>query len=198
MTNPDEATVVPIAVTVKGRTGYTIWAPPWVEDGEEWQAFLGAGSRIWLFESLDDLADTLATGLDNDLADHPGWPMLQTLPVDQLQPDEDYFFDLDDVPDLTLADASEQVVDQVTESVDIIERIAECCEHSTLLRLLEQPGFADLLGPDECDAWTEIRPTIRTAWPLLLDRLAECVEWRTAHDLPATSTVDSAAGEDGS
>ena len=33
--------IVPIALTVDDRTGYTLWAPPWEEDGEEWQAFLG-------------------------------------------------------------------------------------------------------------------------------------------------------------
>ena len=33
--------IVPIALTLDDRTGYTLWAPPWEEDGEEWQAFLG-------------------------------------------------------------------------------------------------------------------------------------------------------------
>src|SRR3982750_639404 len=34
--------IVPIALTLDDRTGYTLWAPPWEEDGEEWQAFLGS------------------------------------------------------------------------------------------------------------------------------------------------------------
>src|SRR3954463_13227357 len=33
--------IVPIALTVDDRPGYPLWAPPWEEDGEEWQAFLG-------------------------------------------------------------------------------------------------------------------------------------------------------------
>src|SRR3954464_2213202 len=33
--------IVPIALTLDDRTGYTLWAPPWEEDGEEWQAVLG-------------------------------------------------------------------------------------------------------------------------------------------------------------
>jgi len=220
VSQPGEAAVVPVALGFKGRTGYTVWAPPWFEDGEEWQAFLGAGGRVWLFESLDDLAATLSSEVENDLSDHPSWPMLQTLPADQLEPEAGYQFDLDAVPELTEAEVDERVVDQVADSVDIVERIAECCDNGTLLRLLEQPGFADLLGvepepdddedeltdvdtdepddvdtdelDDEDDAWAEIGQAIRTAWPLLLDRLDDCVEWRTAADLPrpaAASTV---------
>ena len=26
--------IVPIALTLDDRTGYTLWAPPWEEDGE--------------------------------------------------------------------------------------------------------------------------------------------------------------------
>ena len=252
---------------MNGRTGYTVWAAPWLEDGEEWQAFLGANGRVWLFEELADLQATLHGAVDNDLSDHPLWPMLQTLPADQLAPDEGYRFDLDGVPARTEAEADPEVVEEVTESVDMVERIAECCDNGTLLRLLEQPGFADLLGFDEededdeedeededdeddeedeedegdeaeaeddeaeaedeedeedeaeeagddgataeateedtagededddedDDAWAEIGTAIRTAWPGLLKKLEECVEWRTAADLPEPAEEVAAA-----
>lgn len=267
MTDPGEASVVPIALVMNGKTGYTVWAAPWVEDDEEWQAFLGANSKVWLFESLADLEATLGSTLDNDLTDHPLWPMLQTLPASQLRPDEGYHFDLDGIPALTEAEADPEVVDQVSEAVDMVERIAECCDNGTLMRLLEQPGFADLLGfedeedddsesdededddeavadetdtedagdseddtdvaedaeasddaetsddddesadeeSEDDDAWAEIGAAIRTAWPGLLKKLDECVEWRTAEDLPepaeepagATAVADEDADEDG-
>lgn len=210
MTSLHEAAVVPIALRISGKVGYTIWAPPWMEDGEEWQAFLGASGRVWLFESLEDLAMMLASGAENDLTEHPGWAMLQTLPAEQLHPDGDYRFDLDAVPALTEAEVAPDLVDEVGEAVELVERIAECCDHQVLLRLMEQPGFADLLGTgddsgegeddsfdvgeeegaaagDGDDAWGEIGRAIRTAWPMLLGRLDECLEWRTAADVPATT-----------
>ena len=39
-----DAAIVPITLTVNGRIGLTLYAPPWEdEDGEEWQGFLGDG-----------------------------------------------------------------------------------------------------------------------------------------------------------
>lgn len=148
MTSPGEANVVPISLTLDGRTGYTIWAAPWVEDGEEWQAFLGAGSRLFVFDELDDMAAYIESGAENDLSDHPSWAMLQTLPADQLAPDEDYVFDVDEVPALTEREADDEVVSQVGDTVDMVQRIAECCEDAPLLHLLEAPAFTALLDED--------------------------------------------------
>lgn len=187
MTEPGEATVVPIALLLNGRTGYTVWAPPWVEDGEEWQAFLGASGRVWLFEELADLVATLRSRLDNDLTDHPAWPMLRTLPASQLTPDPEYLFDLDSVPALTEAEADPQVVQQVTAAVDLVERLAECCDNGTLLRLLEQPGFADLLGfEDEETEAAETEAEAGEAEPAEVD--ADRVETETAETEASAET----------
>ena len=95
MTRPSEASVVPIRLTLDGRTGVSLWATPWEEDGEEWQAFLGAGSRVLLFGTAAELAEFLRSGEENDLTDHPRWADLLGLPAAELEPDEDYVFDLD-------------------------------------------------------------------------------------------------------
>jgi hypothetical protein len=64
--------IVPIAVVVDERTGYTLWAPPWEEDdGEEWQAFLGTGGLIHLFSTPGQLAHFVGTDAEHDLTDHP-------------------------------------------------------------------------------------------------------------------------------
>ncbi|HEX5495808.1 MAG TPA: hypothetical protein VFX70_14650 [Mycobacteriales bacterium] len=157
MTSLGEANVVPIALVLDGRTGYTLWAAPWVEDGEEWQAFLGAGSTVFVFEGLDDLAGFLGSGAETDLSDHPSWAVLQTLPAAQLTPETDYVFDLDEVPGLTEGDPSDEVVMRVGDTVDMVQRIAECCDNGALLNLLDSPEFAALLDeeaifePDESD-----------------------------------------------
>ena len=148
MTSPGEANVVPIALVLDGRTGYTIWAAPWVEDGEEWQAFLGAGSKVFAFEDLNDLETFLGSRSQNDLSDHPSWTMLTTLPAEQLAPETDYYFDLDEVPGLTHTDPDDEVVMRVGDTIDMVRRIAECCDDGPLLNLLESPAFAALLDEE--------------------------------------------------
>ncbi|HZH18724.1 MAG TPA: hypothetical protein VEZ18_00890, partial [Geodermatophilus sp.] len=72
--------IVPIALTIDDRTGFTLWAPPWEEDGEEWQAFLGTSeddrARVHLFPTPAALAAFCRTRTDHDLADHPVWPVV--------------------------------------------------------------------------------------------------------------------------
>ena len=50
MTASQDGAIIPITLTVNGRTGVTLYAPPWEdEDGEEWQGFLGDGAKILLY-----------------------------------------------------------------------------------------------------------------------------------------------------
>jgi len=102
--------IVPIALTLDDRTGYTLWAPPWEEDGEEWQAFLGSTvdlpadindddpeapgptAVVHLFPSPAALAAFCRVNTDHDLADHPVWPVVAGLEPAELTPDEDHRF----------------------------------------------------------------------------------------------------------
>src|SRR5262249_44870493 len=77
------------------------------------------------------------------------WPMLRTLPAGQLVPDDTDRYDLDGVPALTEQEPEAGVVGKVAGAVDMVARIAEGCDNGTLLRLLEQPRFAALLGDEE-------------------------------------------------
>ena len=46
MTASQDGAIIPITLTVNGRTGVTLYAPPWEdEDGDEWQGFLGDGAE---------------------------------------------------------------------------------------------------------------------------------------------------------
>ena len=52
-TSLTDAAIVPITLTVNGRIGLTLYAPPWEdEDGEEWQGFLGDGAKILLYPGV--------------------------------------------------------------------------------------------------------------------------------------------------
>ena len=129
--------IVPIALTLDDRTGYTLWAPPWEEDGEEWQAFLGtteeepetgSTARVHLFPSPAALATYCRTSTDHDLADHPVWPVVAGLGAADLTPDDDHRFDLDGVYDIAAESPDRWAVEELAATIDIVSRLAECLD----------------------------------------------------------------------
>jgi len=130
--------IVPIALTLDDRTGYTLWAPPWEEDGEEWQAFLGTseddgeGGRavVHLFPSPAALAAFCRTSTDHDLADHPVWPVVAGLGAADLTPDDDHRYDLDGVYDIAAENPDRWAVEELAATIDIVSRLAECLDTS--------------------------------------------------------------------
>jgi hypothetical protein len=140
--------IVPIALTVDDRTGYTLWAPPWEEDGEEWQAFLGTSegetATVHLFPTPAALAAFCRTSTDHDLADHPVWPVVSGLGAADLTPDDDHRYDLDGVYDIAAENPDRWAVEELAATIDIVSRLAECL---------------DTAGPDEDDAAPVTRDT---------------------------------------
>ena len=131
--------IVPIALTVDDRTGYTLWAPPWEEDGEEWQAFLGTTeedaegtsiAKVHLFPTPVALASFCRTSTDHDLADHPVWPVVAGLDAADLTPDDDHHYDLDGVYDIAAENPDRWAVEELAATVDIVSRLAECLDTS--------------------------------------------------------------------
>lgn len=124
--------IVPIALTVDDRTGYTLWAPPWEEDGEEWQAFLGTSegetATVHLFPTPGALAAFCRTSTDHDLADHPVWPVVAGLGAEDLTPDDDHRYDLDGVYDIAAENPDRWAVEELAATIDIVSRLAECLD----------------------------------------------------------------------
>nr|WP_211661645.1 hypothetical protein [Modestobacter muralis] len=129
-------------MTLDDRTGYTLWAPPWEEDGEEWQAFLGSTvdpgpdddpearptAVVHLFPSPAALAAFCRTSTDHDLADHPVWPVVSTLGAADLTPDEEHRYDLDGVYDIVAENPDRWAVEELAAVLDVVGRLAECCD----------------------------------------------------------------------
>lgn len=138
--------IVPIALTLDDRTGYTLWAPPWEEDGEEWQAFLGttvevradindddpeppaSTAVVHLFPSPAALAAFCRSSTDHDLADHPVWPVVAGLGAADLTPDDDHRYDFDGVYDIAAENPDRWAVEELAATVDIVSRLAECLD----------------------------------------------------------------------
>jgi len=186
VTSAADASVVPIRLTLDGRTGVTLWATPWEEDGEEWQAFLGAGQHVLVFGTAEEMVAHLHSGEENDLTDHPRWKDLLELAPGELEPDDDYVFDLDGAYELALSDPDPYTVSELSDLVDLVQRFAEVCDDGTLLRLVEEtPEFAHLLaddasftGTDGEQRWTGVGAVVERSWEPLLERFSRLIEWR--------------------
>ncbi len=139
--------IVPIALTVDDRTGFTLWAPPWEEDGEEWQAFLGTSeddrARVHLFPTPAALAAFCRTRTDHDLADHPVWPVVVGLGAADLTPDDDHRYDLDGVYDIAAENPDRWAVEELAATIDIVTRLAECLDTG------DDEDDDELTGPDD-------------------------------------------------
>ena len=208
MSSPSDASIVPVRITLDGRTGVTLWATPWEEDGEEWQAFLGAGNKVLLFGTAGEVADYLRSGAEHDLSDHPRARDLLRLQPADIEPDEDYTFDLDGAYDLAASDPDPYTVSELSDLLDIVQRVAECCDDGTLLKLVEEtPEFRQLLEDDVSFAgaegeqrWTDVGTIIEQSWEPLIERFGTLVEWRgepvMVEDLPELPDRDDDEDED--
>ena len=202
--------IVPIALTLDDRTGYTLWAPPWEEDGEEWQAFLGSTdedaedgpvARVHLFPSPALLAAFCRTNTDHDLADHPVWPVVTGLGPADLTPDEDHRYDLDGVYDIVAEAPDRWAVDELAAVLDIVGRLADCCDTSdeddddafeSVAELVARPEVAALnLGVDAFvgrsgeESWSRLGTAVDELWEDVLEELDEHLDWTGA----GTTTV---------
>ena len=204
MTSAADASVVPIRLTLDGRTGVTLWATPWEEDGEEWQAFLGAGQHVLVFGTTEEMVAHLHSGEENDLTDHPRWKDLLQLNPGEFEPDDDYVFDLDGAYELALSDPDPYTVSELSDLVDLVQRVAEVCDDGVLLRLVEEtPEFAQLLADDASfsgtegeQRWTQVGTVVERSWEPLLERFSRLIEWRGTEVLAEDVEADEDDDDD--
>ena len=196
--------IVPIALTLDDRTGYTLWAPPWEEDGEEWQAFLGTTqddtATVHLFPTPAALAAFCRTSTDHDLADHPVWPVVTGLGAADLTPDDDHRFDLDGVYDIAAENPDRWAVEELAAAVDIVSRLAECLDTSdddeddadggqfeAVAELVARPEIGSLglgveafLGRSGEDSWVRLGGALDELWEDVVEELGEHLDWTGA------------------
>jgi hypothetical protein len=200
--------IVPIALTLDDRTGYTLWAPPWEEDGEEWQAFLGTTeddtAKVHLFPTPAALAAFCRTSTDHDLSDHPVWPVVAGLGAADLTPDDDHRYDLDGVYDIAAENPDRWAVEELAATIDIVSRLAECLDTTpdpddelddaevegqfeAVAELAAKPEIGSLglgveafVGRSGEDAWVGVGGTLDELWEDVVEELSEHLDWTGA------------------
>jgi hypothetical protein len=207
MTSSADAAIIPITLTVNGRIGLTLWAPPWQdEDGEEWQGFLGDGAKILLYPSARELAVFVASGEENDLSDHPGWGYVLKLTPDQLRPASEDAYNLDQVYEWAADDPDPVHVSSLANVVDMVAKIADCCDDGALRRLVEDtPAYQELVdedvsyqGKEGRKRWSDLGDTIADSWERAIARVESWLSWQgdfSDSDLEAETVWDRVGAE---
>jgi hypothetical protein len=207
MTSSLDAAIIPITLTVNGRTGLTLWAPPWEDDeGEQWQGFLGDGSKILLYPGTRELAAFIASGAENDLSDHPAWGRVQKLTPDRLRPGSEDSYDLDAVYEWAAGEPDPLVVSALANVVDMTAKIADCCDDGALRRLVENtPEYALLVADDVSyqgkegkRAWNNLGDTVAKTWERAITRVQAWLSWQgdfSTSELSAETIWDRVGAE---
>jgi hypothetical protein len=188
------ADIVPIRLGLTNGDLYTLWAPRWRDQGDEWEAFLGKDEDLYAFESVADLVAFVRTDSDNDLNDHPAWQKLTEANAHRLDPAEDRQYDLIGVPELVAEKLSEQAVTTLHRTLAIVSAIGSVCELPAVSKFFNgNPVLATLGGGIDAFAgrsgrkrWAEIEAVIGRGWDNVVDAIDNVV---------ATPDVDEAASE---
>ncbi|QKT06724.1 primosomal protein [Gordonia sp. X0973] len=185
--------IVPIELGLTEGNAYTLWAPRWREDDEEWEAFLGLGENLYGFDDVAHLVGYIrSTDEEHDLVDHPEWPTVVELQGDELVPDKRHTYDLIGVPELAAEDPTPQNIADLEDALEIVRILGEVCEIAPITKFFNgnpilgavTAGTRNFVGRDGQDLWVRIGRLIAKHWDDVIDSLDELV---------TTPDVDEAA-----
>ena len=177
------ADIVPIRLGLTKGDLYTLWAPRWRDEGDEWEAFLGKDEDLYAFESVADLATFVRTNTDNDLTDHPAWERLTEASAHTFDPPDDHQYDLVSLQELVAEKPSEETVKQLHRTLAIASAIGSVCEMPAVTKFFNgNPVLGTVGGGIDAFAgrpgrkrWAEIEAVIGRNWDNVVDAIDEIV-----------------------
>ncbi|GAC1409260.1 MAG: protein export chaperone SatS [Mycobacterium sp.] len=192
------ADIVPIRLGLTKGDLYTLWAPRWRDEGDEWEAFLGKDEDLYAFESVADLAAFVRTNADNDLTDHPAWQGLTEANAHTFDPPDERQYDLVSLEELVAEKPSGETVTQVHRTLGIASSIGAVCEMPAVTKFFNgNPVLGTVGGGIEAFAgrpgrkrWSEIETIIGRGWDNVVDAIDEIV---TIPDVDAAASKKAQA-----
>ncbi|WP_306360505.1 primosomal protein [Nocardia sp. CC227C] len=176
--------IVPIELGLTNGDLVTLWAPRWRDGDDEWEAFLGHEDVLYGFDSVAELAAFIRTDSDNDLVDHPAWKIIAGLSAAELEPEEQYVFDLVGVLELAAGDPDPEVVAELEETLDMVRNIGEVCELDVITKFFGShpvlgalpAGVSAFTGQEGLELWDQIGAAIAKDWDSVLDAVDSVVK----------------------
>ena len=188
------ADIVPIGLKLTKGDVYTLWAPRWRADGDEWEAFLGKDEDLYVFDSVADLVAFVRTNTDNDIVDHPAWEKLTEANAHTLNPTDDHTHDLAAFEEILANKPTAETVDELHRALAVVSSIGTVCELPSVTKFFNgNPVLGTVGGGVEVFSgragrkrWAEIEKIIARGWDKVIDAIDEII---------TTPDVDSAAVE---
>ncbi|RVW05189.1 primosomal protein [Rhodococcus xishaensis] len=190
--------IVPIELGLTKGDLVTLWAPRWREGDDEWQAFLGHEEDLYAFESVAALAAFIRTNDENDLVDHPAWPVVSKLAAPELEPEENFTFDLIGVPELVAGDPEALPLAELESTLTTVRTIGEVCDLEPVIKFFANHPEIDYLrggvgqfeGRDGEALWDRIGIAVAEDWDAVLDAIDSIVTTPDV-DADALSVADA-------
>lgn len=187
--------IVPIELELTGGTAYTLFAPGWREGNAEWQALLGAGDDVYLFDSPGELLAFLESGAAHDFTAHPQWRRFaEGLPGTAVVEGRDRH-DLVGLPDVLCGPPDLAHVRKADGILSIARSVGAICALAKTNRMFATNSVlaATAAGPDQFhgggrEQWSAIGRVILANWDGVVDEID------ALHG--AAPEVDPAAAED--
>ncbi|WP_405133370.1 primosomal protein [Nocardia sp. NBC_01388] len=176
--------IVPIALGLTKGDLVTLWAPRWRDGDDEWQAFLGHEEDLYGFDSVAELAAFIRTDAENDLVDHPAWKIIAGLSAAELEPEEQFVFDLVGVPELAADEPDPEIISELEETLEMVRNIGDVCELDAVTKFFgSHPvlgalpgGVSAFAGSEGQELWEQIGAAINKDWDGVLDAIDSVVE----------------------
>jgi hypothetical protein len=192
------ADIVPIRLALTKGDLYTLWAPRWRDEGDEWEAFLGKDEDLYAFESVADLVAFVRTNKDNDLTDHPAWEALTEANAHKFDPSDERQYDLVSLEELVAEKPSEETVKELHRTLAIASSIGSVCEMPAVTKFFNgNPILGTVGGGIDAFAgragrkrWAEIETVIGRGWDNVVDAIDEIV---TIPDVDAAASKKAEA-----
>jgi hypothetical protein len=173
------ADIIPIQLSLTQGDVVTLWAPMWVEDDEEWEAFLGHGDHLYVLPDAAHLAAFIRTNAEHDLTDHPSWEQAKRALADELEPGDDHRFDIVGIPELVAAPPTVWSLAELADTVSILRSLAEVCDLPVIDEVLSSSvGFASaaagqtaFIGRSGKKLWHEIGRVVADRWDSIIEAL---------------------------
>ncbi|MCH9668344.1 MAG: primosomal protein [Actinomycetia bacterium] len=177
------ADIVPIRLRLTKGDVYTLWAPRWRAEGDEWEAFLGKDEDLYVFESVAELTAFVRTSTDNDIADHPAWARLTEANAHKLNPGDEHSHDLAGFEELLADKPTQESVEELHGAMAVVSSIGTVCELPSVTKFFNgNPMLGTVGGGVEAFSgragrkrWAEIAKIIARGWDKVVDAIDEII-----------------------
>lgn len=177
------ADLIPVRLSLTAGDRYTLWAPRWRDDGDEWEAFLGKDDNLYGFETVANLVAFVRSDNDNDLVDHPAWKRLTKANAHRLDPDNDRQFDLVAVEELVADKPTEESVNALADALAIVSSIGSVCELAPVSKFFNgnptlgtlAGGLDNFTGRAGIKRWNAIAEIIERGWDDVLTAIEDLI-----------------------